>query len=99
MSENLTRDAFAEQLNTKFYIHFTPEAATEAELVEVTELKKIYVQESFSVFFLAPLEPQFEQRIYQIEHSQLGAFELFLVAVNRKENGIKYEAVFNRLTE
>ena len=99
MSEHLTRDAFAEQLNTKFYIHFTPENAVEAELTEVSELKARPPQESFSIIFLAPIEIPFEQKIYKIEHSGLGTFELFLVPIGKNEKGINYESVFNRLIE
>lgn len=99
MLENLSRDLFAEQLNTKFKIYFTPPQALEAELVEVAELRKHTRQEYFSIIFLAPGEVLFEQQIYLIEHSELGSFELFLVPVKQSAEGIRYEAVFNSFIE
>lgn len=98
MLENLTRDAFAEQLNTKFNMYFTPEKAFEVELVEVSELKKLVRQEVFSLLFRVPLDLPVYQRMYQMEHAALGTLELFLTPVERTDEGIIYEAVFNRLT-
>jgi hypothetical protein len=99
MPEHLTKEAFAEQLNTKFYIHLTPEKTAETELVEVRELKTGPRQEVFSILFLAPPDFPIEQRMYVLEHPQLGAFELFLVPVGKDDQGIKCEAVFNRLID
>jgi len=99
MLENLTRDAFAEQLNTKFNVYFTPEKTSAAELIDVSELKKHSRQEVFSLLFLAPLDLPIEQRIYRMQHDVLGDLELFLAPVERTADGIKYESVFNRLTD
>lgn len=98
MLENLTRDAFAEQLNTKFNMYFTPEKAFEVELVEVSELKKLVRQEVFSLLFRVPLGLPVVQQMYRMEHAALGALELFLTPVEGTEDAILYEAVFNRLT-
>ena len=38
-----------------------------------------------------------QQGMYQLQHDQLGALELFLVPVGRDHEGLYYEAVFNRL--
>jgi hypothetical protein len=35
--------------------------------------------------------------MYQLQHERLGAFELFLVPVGQDQDGVYYEAVFNRL--
>ena len=96
MSEHLTRDAFAEQLNTRFDIYFSPVKPSETQLVEVSELRKYARQEIFSLIFLAPPDVPLEQRIYDVRHAALGALELFLVPIERDESGIKYEALFNR---
>lgn len=48
----------------------------------------------FTVTFTGPLEPQLEQRMYAIEHDDLGRFPLFLVPVAREAAGMRYEAVF-----
>lgn len=99
MPENLTKDAFADCLNDEFNIYLTPENIVAAKLEEITELRKMPRNEMFSIFFRVPVDVPFRQNIYEIEHSALGSFELFLVPVGRNEKGVKYEAVFNRLVE
>ena len=37
------------------------------------------------------------QGIYQLEHAQFGTFGIFLVPVGRDQQGIEYEALFNRI--
>jgi hypothetical protein len=34
------------------------------------------------------------QRIYRLEHDELGALDLFLVPIGRDDSGVRYEAVF-----
>jgi hypothetical protein len=98
MSQDLTRDAFAEQLNTKFKIYFTPEKAAEVELTEVSQLRTYPRQEIFALVFLFPPDLPVEQRIYRMEHDALGALEIFLVPIEKTADGaVRYEAVFNRL--
>lgn len=48
----------------------------------------------FTVTFAGPLEPQLEQRMYAIEHAEVGKFPLFIVPVAREADGMRYEAVF-----
>ena len=57
---------------------------------EAAKLKRT----AFSLFFLGPHEPFFEQRIYPLDHEGLGRLELFIVPVGHDENGFLYEAVF-----
>ena len=97
MLENLSRDQFAEQLNTTFDVYFADDAATPTTLIEVTELRQKPPQESFSLFFLAPVETPVLQQQFKVEHPALGSFELFLVPIGMKENGLEYQAVFNRM--
>ena len=98
MSE-LTRDDFAAQLNTTFDIFLTDDAAVEAELIEVTEQRKLGKAEGFAILFLAPLTAPIIQQNCKVEHPTLGSFELFLVPVGQNEAGIQYESVFNRLVD
>ncbi|HEX9961142.1 MAG TPA: hypothetical protein VGB00_09435 [Pyrinomonadaceae bacterium] len=98
MSEHLTRDDFAAQLNTKFEIYLTPETAFEAELAEVSELRTYPRQEVFSLIFLFPPDLPVQQRIYGMKHAALGDLELFLVPIEAIADGIRYEALFNRRT-
>ena len=99
MSENITRDEFAGQLNSVFSVFFTPAKPREAELVNVGELNRRAFQESFSIVFHVPTDVYYEQNVYKVAHPVLGSFELFLVPVKQTVNGINYEAVFSRLTE
>lgn len=97
MLEHLTRDQFAEHLNAKFKIYVTPETAVEAELIEVSELRKRPRQEAYSLLFLVPNDSAFEQAAYKVEHEELGSDILFLVPVERTDKGTEYEVLFNRL--
>ena len=49
----------------------------------------------FSLLFLGPASPVRPQKIYRIEHSSLGIFDLFLVPVGPQDGSMAYEAVFN----
>jgi hypothetical protein len=97
MSAPLTEAEFSKHLNTKFRV--ASEQPIELELTEVKGyLSKAHEQsgmERFSAFFNGPREPFLPQRVYALEHDQMGAFELFLVPLARDENGVRYEAVFN----
>jgi hypothetical protein len=48
----------------------------------------------FSLVFRGPAEPVMPQRIYRVEHEELGAFELFLVPIGRDAESVRYEAIF-----
>lgn len=49
---------------------------------------------AFSLYFLGPHEPYFEQCIYNFEHDTLGGLEMFIVPVGHDQKGFLYEAVF-----
>jgi hypothetical protein len=98
MLEHLTSASLGAQLHTKFRLRPTPEQLVELELVEVKESGDVAGQaDRFSAFFRGPLETLLSQRIYAMEHEQLGNFELFIVPVRQEAEGFYYEAVFNRL--
>lgn len=52
-------------------------------------------RETFSLVFRGPLDPSLPQRIYAMEHSQLGLLSIFIVPIARQADGMRYEAVFN----
>ncbi|CAN5213954.1 hypothetical protein BH20ACI1_BH20ACI1_17860 [soil metagenome] len=89
---------YAGQLNTKFRVVEAAEPL-ELELVEVSDLKTSSGQEYFSLVFLGDKDNLLPQKLYALNHETLGQKEIFLVPVGREEDGIKYEAVFNRLTK
>ena len=96
--EELTREAFAKNLNTRFRI-LDKESPTvvEATLAQVREKQSSGEYEQFSLLFNGPSEPLLSQKTYELEHGTMGSFELFLVPISVDEKGACYEAVFNRL--
>jgi hypothetical protein len=63
----------------------------EAELVEVTEIaREPGGRAPFSLVFRGGPSPPLPQRIYRVEHEQLGTMEIFLVPIAAD----RYEAVF-----
>jgi hypothetical protein len=96
MSEQLTKEAFQDNLNTKFSVQLDSSAIVSVELLEFVEGESTPKQEQFSLMFRGPLETPFSQGIRNVEHDRIGAFELFLVPITKNPDGIVYEAVFNR---
>jgi len=91
-------DEFAKQVGTKFNITDLP-VIVEIELIEITEREKTARQECFSLIFRGPSESVLPQSIYTLQHEQLGIGGLFLVAAGVTEQGVEYQATFNRLLE
>ena len=49
----------------------------------------------FSLLFRSGSTPELPQRMYRVEHGQLGNFDLFLVLINPDRQGrVRYEAIF-----
>jgi hypothetical protein len=48
----------------------------------------------FSTVFRGPATPILPQRIYRLQHPEIGGFELFLVPIGPDERGMRYEAIF-----
>jgi hypothetical protein len=99
MPSNLTAEAFAENLNTKFRVRVESPRPVELELNEV----KVYSagkneqggMERFSLLLTGPGDTYLPQRTYTLEHPSMGELELFVVPVGRGEAGFHYEVVFN----
>jgi hypothetical protein len=89
--ETLTAADFAVLRGDRFRI--APDGAQpfEVELVEVTEIpREPGGRAPFSLVFRGGPNPPLPQRIYRVEHEELGALEIFLVPI--ADN--RYEAVF-----
>lgn len=99
MNPPLTHAAFASNLNTDFKIGLDDSVSLEARLTEVSEQKLSATQERFSIIFRLPHEPFLGQGIRRFQHEQMGEFELFLVPISKDDEGIYYEAVFNRMVK
>jgi hypothetical protein len=95
VSELLTKEAFAENLNTKFRIPFESGETAEVELIEVVETMRTPRQQQFSLFFRGPLAYLLPQGTYYMEHEKMGTVSIFIVPVGREQDGFRYEAVFN----
>ena len=96
MLESLTIDTFAGRIGERFRIVFEPESASDAELVEATQLSPPAGERRapFSLVFRVDSGEPHEQRIYPVQHDELGELELFLVPITAGEDGVRYEAVF-----
>jgi hypothetical protein len=99
MTEKLTEEVFARQLNSKFRVRADTPRPVELELVEVQSWRSAPSEqggmERFSLFFTGPADILLPQRSYTLEHEQLGTLDIFLVPVVNQEKGLRYEAVFN----
>ena len=87
---------FADHLNAKFIVQAYDKNVVEFELIEVHEYDFRPGQEAFSLIFRGPLTPILDQAIRHIEHPSIGECEIFIVPIARKDDGMRYEAAFNR---
>lgn len=102
MPERLTEEDFRKHLGTKFRVRLDEiEGApvVELELAEVVQYASLSHSrgdaQRFSVYFQGPGDIFLPQRIYRLEHEQIGERELFLVPIGQTEQGFRYEAVFS----
>jgi len=99
MPADLTEKEFSKHVNTKFRAQLDAETTVDLELDEV----KGYPghpgdqqgMERFSIYFKGPATPHLPQKLYTLQHDQMGEFEIFLVPLSRNDQGSRYEAVFN----
>ncbi|HEX8291668.1 MAG TPA: hypothetical protein VF570_07940 [Pyrinomonadaceae bacterium] len=105
MPETLSKETFAEQLNTKFRVLLETENAPEVELelAEVAEFPTLTHSRSdverFSLYFYGPGDRLLPQKIYRLAHERMGEHEIFLVPVAQEPRGFRYEAVFSYYKE
>ena len=100
--ETLTLETFAPRVGNHFRIRLQPEHAVEAELIEARALGDPGLapaagsrrRKPFALSFRTGQRGALPQRIYQVEHDDLGAFEIFLVPVGPDAVGMVYEAIF-----
>ena len=97
MAADLTHEEFSRHLNTKFGIRISETQAIEAELTEVSEHLISPRQERFSIVFRTSNEVLIGQGLHRFEHDKMEPFDLFIVPIERDEEGTYYEAVFNRM--
>lgn len=99
MTDLLHKSDFEPYVNQTFTVRSPLVGDQDVILAELSE-KNYPGQECFSVFFRGPKQPLMQQMIYTLSHPQMGDTELFLVPVQYpKQDGIYYQAAFNRLIE
>jgi hypothetical protein len=95
MLERLTGADFLPRRGQRFRIAPATEPGFDVELVEVSETETPGpARKQFSLVFRGGPDPPLPQRIYRVEHDELGTLEIFLVPIGPDEVGQRYEAVF-----
>lgn len=95
MLEKFTIETFSEHLGGIFRIDPDGKRKVDVELISATGSNESGSGgRPFSLVFRGPGDASLSQRIYRIEHDQIGSFELFLVPIGTAEDEHLYEAVF-----
>ena len=96
MLDKLTIDDFRSRIGDAFRVVVDDQQYFEAQLSEVNELGTGVPggRNPFSLIWRAAAEVVVPQRIYRIEHDQLGALDIFLVPLGPEGGAMRYEAVF-----
>lgn len=97
MLETFTVDTFSPHEGETFTMRVGA-AELELRLDEVSPLGKSGggspLRRPFSLIFVGPASPVYEQRIYGLRHPGMGEFELFLVPIGPSREGMRYQAIF-----
>ncbi|MEK6289191.1 MAG: hypothetical protein AABO57_26050 [Acidobacteriota bacterium] len=99
MTDVFTIETFSGHVGTKFLIHYGDSQTADLELLSATDVGSSNMQSQFSLVFLGPLNGPAAQGIFRLEHDKLGSLDLFLVPIARNNDGLSYEAIFNRFLE
>jgi len=97
---NLNREIFARHLNTMFSFSRNNFVGVGVKLVEVNDLTPKTAatgKECFGVVFVGPRNSPLRQDTYSVTHKSLEKFEMLVVPMASRKEGIYYEAIFNRL--
>ncbi len=106
MLDKLTKDSFSPYVGQTFRLVLGPDAEVELALTEVTALKSPHSsiddseqdvrREPFSILFRGPVDVPLDQRMYRIEHAEVGVIDgLFITPVGADQRARYYEAIFN----
>ncbi len=100
MLDKLRSEDFARYLNEKFYIQAETVGPVEAELIAVDKLGaedpsgREAGRRPFSLVFRTRTDIELPQKIYTIEHGEMGALDIFIAPIGPDDVGMRYEAVF-----
>jgi len=93
----LSHQGILSQLGSKFKLRFDDGPVAELEISEVSELRVLSGQETYSVVLRGPTSFLLPQRTYHLQHSEFGEVDIFLVPIKQDKDGVYYEAIFSRL--
>ena len=96
MAAQFTMEMFVPHTGSKFTMHSGNTGAEELILESVNDLGSSARHIQFSMIFTGPQNAPLKQGIYRLDHSELGALDLFLVPLGKDQNGVQYEAIVNR---
>ncbi len=100
MLDTLNKEDFEAHAGSKVQVSLEGESVCELDMVEAVhigaKIARGASRHAFSVLFSGSEDLQLEQRIYHVEHAELGAMELFLVPLGPDPAGgaMLFEAVF-----
>lgn len=99
MTEHLTADDFQRCLRQTFTVMLVDDEAYALELTSVQYVGEPWqpgARRPFSLWFTHPRRDAYlPQRVYRLEHPDLGTLEIFLVPLGPDAGGMRYEAVFS----
>ena len=96
MLEKLSYASFAPLLNSQFQVERSMPGDVFVELIEAHEAPAAPGYEVFSLVFRGPASAFLPQAMYPFHHAALGTFDLFIAPIRQDDQGLYYEAVFNR---
>ncbi len=98
-SRQLVFEDFADKVEQVFVISdrdvpAIPLTLAEAELLR-TRGSMPGIRPPFSLVFLGRDPRVLPQRLYRMQHDELGILEIFLVPIGKNAQGVSYQAMFN----
>jgi hypothetical protein len=92
--QELTHETFAGRIGEPFALTQPSALNLSLEQVSLGIDPPSAGRRPFSLVFRGPQRPLLPQRIYRLEHEELGALEIFIVPICCDASGARYEAVF-----
>ena len=98
MLNKLTAQDFLPHLHEQYTVALQDGQPYTLELVQVSELGEAPqpgARRPFSLQFTNPrTDAYLQQRVYCLEHPEMGALDIFLVPLGPEPAGMRYEAIF-----
>jgi Domain of unknown function (DUF6916) len=95
----LVFEDFADKLGEVFAVSEQDVPAIPLTLTEAEALPARHappgVRPPFSLVFLGKDPRVLPQRLYRLEHSEMGVLTIFLVPIGKDAQGVRYQATFN----